>query len=95
MPIKPAPAVVRAMQVLEFLTVESSAAPTLSEIARRTGMSKATCHSVLLALGEGGYVRRDPSSLVYSLGPGLHHLGGFGCLQSAATRDRRARRWRH
>jgi DNA-binding IclR family transcriptional regulator len=75
MPIKPAPAVVRAMQVLEFLAVENSAAPTLSEIARRTGMSKATCHSVLLALGEGGYVRRDPSSLVYSLGPGLITLG--------------------
>ncbi len=75
MPIKPAPAVLRAMQVLEFLYRDHAAAPTMSEIARRTGLSKATCHSVLLALSEGGYVRRDPKSLVYSLGPGLISLG--------------------
>jgi DNA-binding IclR family transcriptional regulator len=74
-PIKPAPAVLRAMQVLEFLYGDHAAAPTMSEIARRTGLSKATCHSVLLALAEGGYVRRDPTSLVYSLGPGLISLG--------------------
>jgi DNA-binding IclR family transcriptional regulator len=74
-PIKPAPAVLRAMQVLEFLYRDHTAAPTMSEIARRTGLSKATCHSVLLALSEGGYVRRDPDSLVYSLGPGLISLG--------------------
>jgi DNA-binding IclR family transcriptional regulator len=49
----------------------------MSEIARRTGQSKATCHSVLLALAKGGYVRRDPSSLAYSLGPGLISLGAL------------------
>jgi DNA-binding IclR family transcriptional regulator len=74
-PIKPAPAVLRAMQVLEFLSLDHTATPTMSEIARRTGLSKATCHSVLLALSDGGYVRRDPTSLVYSLGPALISLG--------------------
>jgi DNA-binding IclR family transcriptional regulator len=74
-PIKPAPAVLRAMSVLEFLALDQPVTPTMSEIARRTGLSKATCHSVLLALTEGGYVRRDPESLVYSLGPGLISLG--------------------
>jgi DNA-binding IclR family transcriptional regulator len=75
MPIKPSPAVGRAMQILEYLTMDSSAAATISEIARRTGMSKATCHSVLLALAQDGYVRRDPSLLTYTLGPGLITLG--------------------
>lgn len=77
MPIKPAPAVLRAMDVLECLAASGSEAPTMSEIARRTGQSKATCHSVLLALAKGGYVRRDPSSLAYSLGPGLISLGAL------------------
>ena len=63
------------MQVLEFLALDNPVAPTMSEIARRTGLSKATCHSILLALAEGGYVRRDPMSLTYSLGPGLITLG--------------------
>jgi DNA-binding IclR family transcriptional regulator len=63
------------MSVLEFLATDQPVTPTMSEIARRTGLSKATCHSVLLALTEGGYVRRDPESLVYSLGPGLISLG--------------------
>ena len=77
MPIKPAPAALRAMDVLECLAASGSEAPTMSEIARRTGQSKATCHSVLLALTKGGYVRRDPASLAYSLGPGLISLGAL------------------
>jgi DNA-binding IclR family transcriptional regulator len=77
LPIKPAPAVLRAMDVLECLAASGSQAPTMSEIARRTGQSKATCHSVLLALLKGGYVRRDPSSLAYSLGPSLISLGAL------------------
>lgn len=77
MPIKPAPAVLRAMDVLECLATSGSHPPTMSEIARRTGQSKATCHSVLLALVAGGYVRRDPTSLSYSLGPGLISLGSL------------------
>jgi len=77
LPIKPAPAVLRAMDVLECLAASGSRASTMSEIARRTGQSKATCHSVLLALAKGGYVRRDPSSLAYSLGPGLISLGAL------------------
>ena len=77
LPIKPAPAVLRAMDVLECLAASGSHAPTMSEIARRTGQSKATCHSVLLALAKGGYVRRDPASLAYSLGPGLISLGAL------------------
>jgi len=77
LPIKPAPAALRAMDVLECLAASGSEAPTMSEIARRTGQSKATCHSVLLALTKGGYVRRDPASLAYSLGPGLISLGAL------------------
>ena len=77
MPIKPAPAVLRAMDVLECLAASGPSPPTMSEIARRTGQSKATCHSVLLALVAGGYVRRDPTSLAYSLGAGLINLGSL------------------
>lgn len=75
MPIKPAPAVLRAMDVLQLLMERAPEALSMSEIARGTELSKATCHSVLLALLEGGYVRRDPSSLGYSLGAGLIPLG--------------------
>ncbi len=75
MPIKPSPAVLRAVDVLEFLATRPADAPTMSEIARRTGLNKATCQSVLLALAERGYVLRDASSLGYSLGPVLIPLG--------------------
>ena len=75
MPIKPAPSVLRAMLVLEFLASRRGSFPTMSEISRQTGLSKATCHSVLLALAEGEYVRREPQSLTYSLGPALIPLG--------------------
>jgi len=74
-PIKPSPAVLRAVDVLEFLATRPADAPTMSEIARRTGLNKATCQSVLLALAERGYVLRDASSLGYSLGPVLIPLG--------------------
>jgi DNA-binding IclR family transcriptional regulator len=76
-PIKPSPAVLRAIDVLQFLATGTTDRASLSAIARATGLSKATCHSVLLALAEGGYVRRDPSSLGYSLGPMLVSLGAL------------------
>ncbi|HEY8527997.1 MAG TPA: helix-turn-helix domain-containing protein [Acidimicrobiales bacterium] len=75
MPIKPSPAVLRASDILEFLARRPREPQSLSEIARRTGVSKATCQSLLLGLVEAGLVARHESSRRYGLGPVLIPLG--------------------
>ena len=75
MPIKPSPAVVRAAEILDFLSRTPGQPQSLSEVARRTGISKATCHALLLGLVEGGLVARHDASRHYGLGPVLIPLG--------------------
>jgi DNA-binding IclR family transcriptional regulator len=74
-PIKPSPAVVRAADILEFLSRRPEEPQSLSEIARRTSVSKATCQSLLLGLVDAGLVARHESSRRYGLGPVLIPLG--------------------
>jgi DNA-binding IclR family transcriptional regulator len=42
------------MEVLQFLATVTADGASLSEIARATELNKTTCHSVLLALTDGG-----------------------------------------
>jgi DNA-binding IclR family transcriptional regulator len=75
MPIKPSPAVLRAADVLDFLARRPREPQSLSEIARGTAISKATCHGLLLGLVEAGLVARHDASRRYGLGPLLISLG--------------------
>jgi DNA-binding IclR family transcriptional regulator len=75
MPIKPSPAVLRAAEILDFLAREPAQPQSLSEIARRTAISKATCHALLLGLVDAGLVARHDASRRYGLGPLLISLG--------------------
>jgi DNA-binding IclR family transcriptional regulator len=74
-PVNPSPAAVRAVQILDHLAGHDGERLTLSELARDLGMSKATCHAVLLALLDGAYVQRDPGRKTYSLGPAVASVG--------------------
>lgn len=69
------PGVERAVSVLTFLAAHSGEEFSLSELARRLELSKATCHAVLASLADAGFVLRHPSRSTYRLGPGLIPLG--------------------
>jgi DNA-binding IclR family transcriptional regulator len=64
------PPVARAVAVLDFLAEHVEQAFTLSEIAKSLRMSSATCHNLLTALTETGYVYRTMGK-TYVLGPAL------------------------
>ena len=74
MPITPAPAVVRACDVLDVLAGAPEQGLTVSELSRLADVPRATCDAVLLALAEGGLVVREGDRR-YVLGPRCIALG--------------------
>jgi DNA-binding IclR family transcriptional regulator len=72
---RPAPAVDRAVAVLDFLTDNPRDAFSLSELARRLDMNKASAHATLNALVDRGYLLRHPVRKDYRLGPRLIAVG--------------------
>src|SRR4051812_21159110 len=75
MPVTPAPAVKRAIQVLKILAAEPRVEFTLSELARRAEISRASCQTLLLALSSSGLVARREAGPTYKLGLELVALG--------------------
>jgi IclR family acetate operon transcriptional repressor len=75
------PAVVGAIKVLSELGRPGEAGATQAELASTTGLSKSTLHNLLSTLEAHEFVRRDPDSRRYRLGPALIPLG------NAATRQ--------
>jgi DNA-binding IclR family transcriptional regulator len=74
-PVAASPAASRAAQVLKVLAAAREPDLSLSEVARRVGVNRASCQTLLLALvAEGLVTRRDPGP-TYRLGPALIHLG--------------------
>jgi DNA-binding IclR family transcriptional regulator len=67
------PPVARAVAVLDFLAEHVEQAFTLSEIAKSLRISSATCHNLLTALTETGYVYRTVGK-TYVLGPALARI---------------------
>jgi DNA-binding IclR family transcriptional regulator len=61
--------------VLDFLAQHPDQRFGLSELARRTGLSKPTCLGIATTLTDAGYLIRDGSDKAYRLGPGLISLG--------------------
>jgi len=75
MPISPAPAVLRAGDLLEHLARHPSDAFSVSELARVVGAPRATCDSILQALAEHDLVVRRAGDLRYELGAGCVAIG--------------------
>ncbi len=72
---RPAPGADRSVAVLELLAGHPDERFTLSEVARRCGLNKATAHALLNALSEHGVLLRHPGEKRYSLGPRLVAIG--------------------
>lgn len=85
MPLAPSPAVVRAAEVLQFLARQPLQRCSVSEVARAIGVPRATCDTVLRALAEQGFVRRD-GELRYELGPACIVIGDAARVANAALR---------
>lgn len=69
-----APAVVRAIGVLDALAASPDGVMSLSDLSRALGVPKSSTSSILTALELGGMIRRD--DVGYSLGRRLVELGG-------------------
>jgi DNA-binding IclR family transcriptional regulator len=74
MPVKPSPSVLRSSRLLTELALRPTEEATLSDLARRVGINKASCQCLLMALVEEGLVARG-TNRTYRLGPRLIHLG--------------------
>src|ERR1019366_6750827 len=68
------PAVERAVSILNFLAEHESETFTLSELARRLDLAKATGHTILATLVDCGLVTRS-FEREYCLGPAIIPLG--------------------
>ncbi len=78
-------AVDKALRILETLGAEPVDLG-LAELSRRLGIEKSTLHRLLGTLERRGFVRRDPSSLRYSLGIRMLELGTAVTARSALGR---------
>lgn len=65
----------RVLEVLNFLGAHPTEAFTLAEIARNTGLSKATGHRILATMTEARFLSRNEKHKTYSLGLALVALG--------------------
>jgi DNA-binding IclR family transcriptional regulator len=75
MPIVPAPAVLRAGEILMFLAHRPTDAFTVSELARELDLPRATCDAVVQALTQSSLVVRRNHDLRYALGSASIALG--------------------
>ncbi len=75
MAVTPSPAAARIASLLSTLADAPTGQVTLAELARRTGISKATAHSLLLGLVQESLVERAGEVPAYRLGPALVPLG--------------------
>ena len=72
---RPAPGAERSVAVLELLAAHPDERFTLSEVARRCDLNKATAHALLSTLTARGVLLRHPEEKRYSLGPVLVTIG--------------------
>jgi DNA-binding IclR family transcriptional regulator len=84
---RPSPQTDRVVQTVEMLAA-SAGALSLSEIARRLGLTPSTCSPMIARLERAGWLVRHPVTLGYRLGPGLIAAGlaasgGSGALQAS------------
>jgi DNA-binding IclR family transcriptional regulator len=84
------PSVLDTMEILEFLRGQAPRQPSVTEISRALGISKATCHTILQTLLIGRFVLQDPLDKSYALGPALIGLGRTAAAETPAEVAARA-----
>jgi DNA-binding IclR family transcriptional regulator len=72
---RPALSASRSLDVIDLLAAFPGRSFSLSEIAGATEINIASCHAILLALLERGYLARGSRQKTYSLGPTLAAVG--------------------
>jgi DNA-binding IclR family transcriptional regulator len=72
---RPALSASRGIEVIDLLAAFPERGFTLSEIARATKINIASCHAVVTALVERGYLARSTTGRAYTLGPLLTAIG--------------------
>lgn len=85
--LRRAPAVDRAIEILNFLAAHPTDAFSMSELSRLLGINGASMHAVLGALTRSGYVERHPRNRTYRLGPGLVVVGQAALTQHRAIAE--------
>jgi len=65
----------RAIEMIDYLTANSPAAFTMSELTRALRINVASCHAILAALTQSGHLSRHPTTKTYTLGPVLTAVG--------------------
>ena len=69
------PAIDRTVALVTFLADNPGQSFSLSELARRLELNKATAHAMVVALTESGWLVRHPVDKAYRLGPALVAIG--------------------
>jgi DNA-binding IclR family transcriptional regulator len=72
---RPALSAERTVAILDFLAAHPLESFTLSELAARLDINKASAHAVLSTLTAAGYLVRHPNHKTYELGPALVAVG--------------------
>ncbi|MBL7518078.1 helix-turn-helix domain-containing protein, partial [Frankia sp. CNm7] len=83
---RPAPAVDKALKIIDLLVTHRGEQFTISDLARRTGSSLGSAHAVLAVLEQTGYLSRHPTRRTYGLGPALVSAGMVALEQHPAIR---------
>jgi hypothetical protein len=68
--------------LVDLLASRPDQAFTLADLTRRLGVHKQTCHSMLTALTEAGWLVRHPTAKTYRLGPALVRAGRAASARS-------------
>jgi DNA-binding IclR family transcriptional regulator len=84
---RPAPAVDRTVALLNFMSLHPDDPWSLSELARRLDLNKATAHAMLTALTDAGYVLRHPVDKTFTLGPAVIAVGNAAAVRQYEVVD--------
>lgn len=71
----------RALAILDLLMANPQQAFGLTEMTRRLGLNKATCHAILTTMANYGFLVQDPQSKAYRLGPSIVAAGNAAFAQ--------------
>lgn len=71
----------RALAILDLLTANPQESYGLTEVTRKLGLNKATCHAILTTMAHYGFLVQDPRSKAYRLGPNIVAAGNAAFAQ--------------
>ncbi|HUH37051.1 MAG TPA: helix-turn-helix domain-containing protein [Spongiibacteraceae bacterium] len=74
----------RALAILDLLMANPDQAFGLTEMTRKLGLNKATCHAILTTMASYGYLVQDQRSKAYRLGPSIVAAGNAAYAQFPA-----------